>query len=109
MRGIKNSLFVHIHGILANEVSNIKILVDKFRSSSSFYYALSSTRTIIPHIAGLIVIVVVSLEGATFFSENKGNLVIYLYLILRFFQTLSDISRVSANIRGKLAKAKKVI
>lgn len=108
MRGIKNSLFVHIHGILINEVTNIKILVDKFKSSSSVYYALSSTRTIIPQIAGLIVIVVVSLEGATFFSENKGKLVIYLYLILRFFQTLSDISRVSANIRGNWPRLRKL-
>lgn len=100
MRGVKNSIFLHIHGILGPEISDQRQLIGKYERSSRQYYALASARGLIPQVIGLVVVVIIATQGSGVFSENKGDLVAYLYLVMRFFQTLSDTTRVTANIRG---------
>ena len=100
MRGVKNSIFLHIHGILGPEVGGQHQLVGSYERSSRQYYAMASTRSIVPQILGLVVVVLIATQSNGVFTENKGDLVAYLYLVMRFFQILSDAARVTANIRG---------
>lgn len=100
MRGVKNSIFLHIHGILGKEVSEQRRLVSKYERSSREYYSLASSRSVVPQVLGIGVVVLISTQGSQNFASNKGDLVTYLYLVMRFFQTLSDAARVTANIRG---------
>lgn len=100
MRGVKNSVFLHIHGILGPEIGGQHRLIGSYERSSRRYYALASARGIVPQILGLLVVVLIATQASGVFTENKGDLVAYLYLVMRFFQTLSDAARVTANIRG---------
>ncbi len=100
MSGVKNSIFLHIHGILGKEVSEQRKLVSRFERSTREYYSLASTRSVVPQVLGIGVVVLIATLGSQSFASNKGDLVTYLYLVMRFFQTLSDAARVTANIRG---------
>ena len=100
MRGVKNSVFLHIHGIFGAEVVGQRKLIRNYERSSRQYYTLASARGVAPQILGLGVVVFIAMQGTGVFAQNKGDLVTYLYLVMRFFQTLSDIARVTANIRG---------
>lgn len=100
MRGVKNSIFLHIHGILAREIAEQRAMVGNYEHSSRQYYALASARGIVPQVLGIAVVALIATQGSGVFTENKGDLVAYLYLVMRFFQTLSDAARVTANIRG---------
>jgi ABC-type multidrug transport system fused ATPase/permease subunit len=100
MRGVKNSIFLHIHGILGPEVSGQNRLIGKYERSSRQYYVLASARGVLPQVLGILVVALIATQGSGVFSQNRGDLVAYLYLVMRFFQTLSDTARVTANIRG---------
>lgn len=100
MRGVKNSIFLHIHGILGLEVSGQNRLIGNYERSSRQYYGLASVRGVLPQVLGILVVALIATQGSGVFSQNKGDLVAYLYLVMRFFQTLSDTARVTANIRG---------
>ena len=100
MRGVKNSIFLHIHGILGLEVAGQRRLIGNYERSSRQYYSLASTRSVAPQVLGLVVVVFIATQGSGVFSQDKGALVAYLYLVMRFFQTSSDVARVTANIRG---------
>ncbi len=100
MRGVKNSIFLHIHGILGPEISGQKRLIGSYERSSRQYYALASARGVLPQVLGILVVALIATQGSGVFSQNRGDLVAYLYLVMRFFQTLSDTARVTANIRG---------
>lgn len=100
MQGVKNSIFLHIHGMFGKEVVGQHRLVGQYERASRRYYGLASARAIVPQMLGLFVVVVIAIKGAGVFTENKADLVAYLYLVMRFFQALSDAARVTANIRG---------
>ena len=100
MRGVKNSIFLHVHGILGQEVSGQNRLIGNYERSSRQYYALASARGVLPQVLGILVVALIATQGSGVFSQNRGDLVAYLYLVMRFFQTLSDTARVTANIRG---------
>jgi ABC-type multidrug transport system fused ATPase/permease subunit len=100
MRGVKNSIFLHIHGILGPEVSGQNRLIGNYERSSRQYYALASARGVLPQVLGIVVVAIIATQGGGVFSQNRGDLVAYLYLVMRFFQTLADTARVTANIRG---------
>lgn len=109
MRGVKNSIFLHIHGMFGTEVIGQRKLVGNYERASRRYYALASGRGVIPQILGLGVVVLVATQGAGVFAQNKGDLVAYLYLVIRFFQTFSDAARVTANIRGNWPRLKVLV
>lgn len=109
MTGVKNSIFLHIHGILGKEVSEQRKLVSRYERSSREYYSLSSSRSVVPQILGIIVVVIIAVQGSESFASSKGDLVAYLYLVMRFFQTLSDAARVTANIRGNWPRLKLLV
>lgn len=98
-RSIKNNLFLSLHNLTAHEVSHIQSVVNEYGKTSIHYYSLSSMRSVFPQVMGLASVVMIAMHGQSSFSENPAMLVAYLYLVLRLFQVLSDIARVSSNLR----------
>lgn len=98
-RAIKNNLFLSLHNLTAHEVSHIQTAVNEYGKTSIHYYSLSSMRSVFPQLMGLASVVMIAMHGQDSFSENPAMLVAYLYLVLRLFQVLSDIARVSSNLR----------
>jgi ATP-binding cassette subfamily B protein len=99
LTGVKNSVFLQIHGLVGEEVRRSEAAVDAYNMASRRYFLLSGSRTTIPQLVGLIVAICVVIEGAYFFGDNKSHIVTYLYLAIRFFQSMSEIGRISSNLR----------
>lgn len=96
--GVKNALFLQIHGLVGGEVRRIAAHMDVYGRSSRHYHAHSATRVAIPQVLALVVVVGVASEGASLFDQ-KSNLIAYLYLALRLFQSLAEMARIVANLR----------
>lgn len=102
--GIKNAVFLHIHGLVEQEERASRALIGSFERSSRSYYAYASARNAVPQILGLVVVAAIAVAGSTVFGDNPGTIVAYLYLTLRLFQSLTEIARVTANTRVNLAR-----
>jgi ABC-type bacteriocin/lantibiotic exporter with double-glycine peptidase domain len=98
-RAIKNNIFVSLHNLTQHETQTIQSSVRDYGQSSIHYYSLSSLRSVIPQLLGLAAVVFIAIQGRGYFVDNPAILVAFLYMVLRFFQVLSDIARVSANLR----------
>ena len=98
-RAIKNNIFVSLHNLAQHETQTIQSSVGDYGQSSIRYYSLSSLRAVIPQLLGLTAVVFIAIQGRGYFADNPALLVAFLYMVLRFFQVLSDIARVSANLR----------
>jgi ABC-type multidrug transport system fused ATPase/permease subunit len=96
---IKNNLFIHLHDLVLFETRRIDDQIGIYKHSTERYFALSSLRAVVPQLLGLIAVCAIALQGSAHFPDNQGNLISYLYFILRLFQNLSDIARVSSNLR----------
>lgn len=98
--GLQNSVYLKIHGLLIAEIFAFKSLMNKFKKHSVNYYAAAGLRGLLPQFIALIYVVFVASRTGTKFLDSPGQLVAYLYLSIRFFQTVGDLGRVSANLRN---------
>ena len=86
LNGVKNSIFLNIHGLLGFEISKQLNILGNYSRNSKSYYFFSSTRAAIPQIFALFAIVSLSISGVNYFENNKADLISYLYLVIRFFK-----------------------
>ncbi len=102
--GVKNSLFLRIHGLTTQEERQSRSLIGSYERASRSYYGLASARSAIPQLFAMVVLIAIALAGSLVFGDDRGKIVAYLYLALRLFQNLSDIARVTANTRVNLTR-----
>lgn len=95
---IKNNLFITLHDLVGPETERLQKSIRGYTLSYNIYYSLSSLRSILPQTIGMIVVCLITLYGSEIFSDNRSHFVAYVYLVLRFFQMLSDLARVSGNM-----------
>jgi ATP-binding cassette subfamily B protein len=95
--------------LLGPEINDFKILLSKFKKLSITYYSSAAIRGILPQFIALIYVVFVASRTGSNFLDSPGQLVAYLYLSIRFFQTIGDLGRVSANLRGSWPRFLKYI
>jgi ABC-type multidrug transport system fused ATPase/permease subunit len=97
--GIKNAMFLHIHGLVGEEAGRTGRSVLAYADGSRRYYAQAATRVAIPQLLGLFVVMAIAWQGSVLLGGDKSFIVAYLYLTLRLFQSLGDGARISANLR----------
>lgn len=107
--GLQNSVYLKIHGLLDSETRNFQLYLTKFKKLSISYYSAAAIRGIMPQFVALIYVVFVASRTGSNFLDSPGQLVAYLYLSIRFFQTIGDIGRVSANLRSSWPRLLKYI
>lgn len=100
MRSVKNSYFIRIHGLAETEGKEQDWLIAQFEQSSKKYHIFGSARGVVPQLIGVIVITLVMVGVANQSEISAGFTIAYIYLVMRFFQAISDASRVTANING---------
>jgi ATP-binding cassette subfamily B protein AbcA/BmrA len=99
LAGVKNSVFLHVHGIVGEQASKTGALIDKYSDASWRYYAGTASRAAIPQLLGLFVVAAIATQGGLLFGDDTSRIVAYLYLALRLFQSMGEFARVSANLR----------
>lgn len=104
---VKNNLFIHLHGLTADEVGKIEGQVNRYAGATCRYFSFSSARAVMPQVLGLIAVYFVAVLGSqSFQGEARSDLIGFLYLVLRFFQVLADMARISANMRLNAPRVK---
>lgn len=97
--GVKNAVFLQIHGLVDEEARRVVAHTRDYAASSRRYYILSSLRVAIPQTLALIVVVGIAAQGGALLGDDKSRIVAYLYLALRMFQSLGETARIFANLR----------
>ena len=96
---IKNIVFISILGIRDEVKSSLNVDLAKIKSSRQKYFFVSSIRALLPQIIGISALVVIAGSPLAESFDNKSEIVPFLYLLLRFFQSLADIARTTSHLR----------
>lgn len=101
---VKNSVFLQVHGMVGSESRRGVELISLYASASVRYQTDSATRSAVPQVLGLFVVVGIALQGSVMLGDDKGAIVVYLYLALRMFQNFGDLTRYVTNFRLNLPR-----
>jgi ABC-type bacteriocin/lantibiotic exporter with double-glycine peptidase domain len=95
---IKSLLYLKIHRLENQAAYQIEQKIDHILIKSMEYYSLGALRTVIPQAFGLVTIVLLCIFGRDVFMSSPSTLLIFIFITIRFFQTLSEIGNVSNGI-----------
>ncbi|MFZ4808754.1 MAG: ATP-binding cassette domain-containing protein [Hyphomicrobiaceae bacterium] len=101
---VKNAMFIHIHGLVPTEIDRANTLLNTYEWGQRQYYYLASARGMVPQFVGLLAVTGIAYFGSFALGDDRGSIVTYLYLTLRLFQGLSELARISANVRVNRAR-----
>ena len=124
LSGVKNAAFVHIHGLVGQEIRQVDGEVESYSRGFQRYYRMAATRAAVPQLIGLLVVGEVREQGGkglrAFLHEmeewhrwlgtsedhravGRGITgvctVAFLFLALRLFQNLSEVAGITAKTR----------
>ena len=97
--GIKNSIFLQLHGLAAAEAKQTIVQITGYAHASAVYYQLASLRAAVPQLVAIVVIAGIASNGSALLATDKSHILAYLYLALRLLQSFGETSRVGANLR----------
>lgn len=96
VRGIKNSLFLHIYGMVNSErahtVEHLNHQLERYKS----YYFFSGMKVVLPQVFGIWLITAVTFASIHFSQLPAGDLIKFFYLFVRFVQSLSDLANLGS-------------
>lgn len=99
LTGVKNFTFLKIHQL---DLEQERLLMERLYQINNLrrrFYTYSSTRVAIPQIVGILAIILISGTPLTESFDNRSEIVPFLYLLLRFFTSVSDIFRTTSLLR----------
>ena len=94
--GIKNSLLLHIHGTSGLEEERAQMSLRDYRQGYGRYYLFSGLKGTLPYIYGIWLISLIAFASHEFDSIEPALLVSYLYLFLRFVQSLGELANLGS-------------
>jgi ATP-binding cassette subfamily B protein AbcA/BmrA len=97
--GVRNFLFLSIRNVSFAEEKKIRNNLDSIMIARRRFYLLSSLRSSLPQFVGVLILVAIAASPLSLNLDNKSEIVPFLYLLLRFFNGLSDISRTTSHLR----------
>ena len=96
---VRNNFYIQLHNLSKKQLFLINTSIFKVKNNFTSYYKISGLRVAIPQGLALMSLVLIgTLAGSNLF-DNKSEIISYLYLVIRFFQIVSDLTRVSANLK----------
>ena len=99
LTSIRNFLFINIHRLREDNDVIISHNLENIYSARKRFFILTSIRTTIPQLTGVMALILIAASPLSNQLDNKSEVVPFLYLLLRFFQSLGDISRTSSHLR----------
>jgi ABC-type bacteriocin/lantibiotic exporter with double-glycine peptidase domain len=94
--GVKNSLLLHIYGTFALEEGRAQEALRRYRHGYSRYYLFSGLKGVLPATYGLWLICLIGFVAQTIDPIAPAMLVGYLYLFLRFVQSLGELANLGS-------------
>jgi ABC-type multidrug transport system fused ATPase/permease subunit len=95
---VKNSTFLRIHGLAGDEARRIGAAMESYGASSERFFSLSNARAGLPQMIGLVVLVAIAAKGGEWLGDDGSRVVAFLFLVLRLFQSLADVARITGNL-----------
>ena len=99
LTGVRNFLFLSIRNVSFAEEEKVKSNLDSIMIARRRFYLLSSLRSSTPQFVGVLILVAIAATSLVENLDNKSEMVPFLYLLLRFFNGLGDISRNTSHLR----------
>jgi ABC-type multidrug transport system fused ATPase/permease subunit len=99
LTSIMNFLFINIHRLREENEVIISHGLENIYSARKRFFILTSIRTTIPQLTGVIAFILIAASPLSNQLDNKSEIIPFLYLLLRFFQSLGDISRTTSHLR----------
>jgi len=96
---VRNSFYIQLHNLTSEQLSSINSSIFKIKNNFITYYKISGLRIAIPQGLALLSLVFIGALADTHFFDSRSEIIAYLYLVIRFFQITSDLTRVSANLK----------
>jgi ABC-type multidrug transport system fused ATPase/permease subunit len=104
LSGVKNAVFLHIHGLVRHEARAVDREVEVYGRAFQRYYRIAATKAAVPQVAGLLVVGGIALSGSVLFGDEKSRLVSFLFLAMRLFQNLAEVAGLTATMRVNRAR-----
>jgi ABC-type multidrug transport system fused ATPase/permease subunit len=96
LMGVKNSLLLHVYGTFALEEGRAQESLRRYRRGYSRYYLFSGLKGILPATYGVWLICLIAYIARTIDPIAPAVLVSYLYLFLRFVQSLGELANLGS-------------
>lgn len=87
---IRNSFFINIKSKNKEVYKSSESLLLQYEGSIRSFYFWSSLKGAIPHLVGIIILVIITHLSLKYFHTQKFVLVTFLYLFLRFVQVVNE-------------------
>lgn len=95
---VKNIEFLQIHGLKTYRMQKMFSRIIQLSASRHKQYLFSAFRTFLPQAMGIVTLIFIIISDGIQSLDNKAEIVPFLYLLLRMFQSISDIARVNSVI-----------
>ena len=98
LQGVRNSLLLHIHGTGAQEESHAQSSLHDYRQGYRRYYFFSGLKGVLPTLYGFWLICVIVFAALRIDTVEPAMLISYLYLFLRFVQSLGELANLGSYV-----------
>lgn len=99
LSSVRNFLFLNIHRLQKKSESQISYGLNQVYSARKRFFIFTSIRTIVPQMTGVLALVFIAASSLSNQFDNQSEVIPFLYLLIRFFQSLSDMARTASYLR----------
>jgi ABC-type multidrug transport system fused ATPase/permease subunit len=96
IHGIKYNFFLKIFSLIDDEVRTGFGYIDNYKRHTLRFAIVNQLMSVIPNTFGIIIVSFVTFIGLKFFNSTPSQVLIFLYLFMRFAQTCSDLNAINA-------------
>ena len=96
LNGVKNLLFLHIHGLNKKEVDRIDLNLDQYLSKYKSYHFFVGMKHAIPQILGVWLLCGIILISKDYELLDQAVSIQFFYLFIRFVQNAGEVSNLAS-------------
>ncbi|MGE4338876.1 MAG: ATP-binding cassette domain-containing protein [Pigmentiphaga sp.] len=96
LRGVKNSLFLHIYGLADAEENRVQGHLSRYLAGYRAYYFLNGLKTMLPQVIGIWLVCAITVVAVETGSLGDGDIVKFFYLFIRFVQGIAEIASLAS-------------
>lgn len=108
LRGVKNSLFLHVYGLYRQEESYTHSNLNSYLKKYKVYHFYTSLKSVLPQMIGIWLLCVILLISRDYKVLAGALLIQYFYLFIRFVQSLGEIANLLSYISLTKPRIKKL-
>jgi len=106
LRGVKNSLFLHIYGIAKPEEERAQQHLGQYLASYRSYYFFNGLKTMMPQVVGIWLVCAITVTSTEAGALGGGDIVKFFYLFVRFVQSIGELASLASYLTLNLPRTR---